>query len=97
METDYGDIGGYQIKEVSFTDLETKHTLMIDNGFMAPQILATIQKRELTLIGLGLTHRHTDHAGGLEAILAERPMRVYPSNRAFNLLPPSHRGRRTDT
>ncbi len=87
VETIRGDIGGYEVKGYLLTDPGTKQTLMIDTGYNAQQMLATIKKRELNLIGVGLTHGHADHAGGLEEILAEWPVPVYLGNGDFDLLP----------
>jgi len=87
VETIRGDIGGYEVKGYLLTDPATKQTLMIDTGYNAQQMLAAIKKRELTLIGVGLTHGHADHAGGLEEILAEWPVPVYLGNGDFDLLP----------
>ena len=82
-----GDIGGYEVKGYLLTDQDTTHTFKIDTGYNAQQMLATIKKRELTLIGVGLTHGHADHAGGLEEILADWPVPVYLGNGDFDLLP----------
>ena len=87
VETIKGDIGGYEVKGYLLTDPDTKQTLMIDTGYNPQQMLATIRKRELTLIGMGLTHGHADHAGGLEEILPEWPVPVYLGNGDFDLLP----------
>ena len=87
VETIRGDIGGYEVKGYLLTDPDTKQTLMIDTGYNAQQMLATIKKRGLTLIGVVLTHGHADHAGGLEEILAEWPVPVYLGNGDFDLLP----------
>jgi len=87
VETIRGDIGGYEVKGYLLTDPDTKQTLMIDTGYNAQQMLETIKKRELPLIGVGLTHGHADHAGGLEEILAEWPVPVYLGNGDFDLLP----------
>ena len=87
VETNRGDIGGYEVKGYLLTDPDTKQTLMIDTGYNAQQMLATIKKRDLTLIGVGLTHGHADHAGGLEEILAKWPVPVYLGNGDFDLLP----------
>jgi transcriptional regulator with XRE-family HTH domain len=87
VETIRGDIGGYEVKGYLLTDPDTKQTLMIDTGYNAQQMLATIKKRGLTLIGVGLTHGHADHAGGLEEILADWPVPVYLGNGDFDLLP----------
>ena len=87
VETIRGDIGGYEVKGYLLTDPDTKQTLMIDTGYNAQQMLATIKERELTLIGVGLTHGHADHAGGLDKILAEWPVPVYLGNGDYDLLP----------
>jgi transcriptional regulator with XRE-family HTH domain len=87
VETIKGDIGGYEVKGYLLTDPDTKHTLMIDTGYNAQQMLSTIKERELTLIGVGLTHGHADHAGGLDTILAEWPVPVYLGSGDFDLLP----------
>ena len=87
VDTIKGDIGGYEVKGYLLTDPETHHTLMIDTGYNALQMLATIKERNLTLVGVGLTHGHADHAGGLDTILAEWPVPVYLGNGDFDLLP----------
>ncbi len=87
VQTIKGDIGGYEVKGYLLTDPATKQTLMIDTGYNARQMLASIAQRELTLIGICLTHGHTDHAGGLEDILARWPVPVYLGNGDFDLLP----------
>jgi len=86
VETIKGDISGYEVKGYLLTDPDTQHTLMIDTGYNAQQMLATIKERELTLIGVALTHGHVDHAGGLEDILTEWPVPVYLGNGDFDLL-----------
>ena len=87
VETIKGDIGGYEVKGYLLTDTDTQQTLMIDTGYNAQQMLATIKERDLTLIGVCLTHGHADHAGGLDQILAEWPVPVYLGNGDFDLLP----------
>ncbi len=87
VDTIRGDISGYEVKGYLLTDPDTKQTLMIDTGYNAQQMLAIIKERELTLIGVGLTHGHADHAGGLDKILAEWPVPVYLGNGDFDLLP----------
>ncbi len=49
VETIRGNIGGYEVKGYLLTDPDTKQTLMIDTGYNAQQMLATIKERELTL------------------------------------------------
>ena len=83
VETIKGDIGGYEVKGYLLTDPDTKQTFMIDTGYNAQQMLDTIKERDLLLIGVGLTHGHADHAGGLEEILSEWPVPVYSRERRF--------------
>jgi len=87
VQTIKGDIGGYEVKGYLLTDPATKQVLMIDTGYNAKQMLTDIAQRELTLIGVCLTHGHADHAGGLEKILAQWPVPVYLGNGDFELLP----------
>src|SRR5690606_14703 len=56
VETIKGDIGGYEVKGYLLTDPATKQALMIDTGYNAKQMLASISRRDLTLIGVCLTH-----------------------------------------
>src|SRR3546814_4131343 len=58
VQTIKGDIGGHEVKGYLLTDSATKQVLMIDTGYNAKQMLATIAQRELTLIGVCLTHGH---------------------------------------
>ncbi len=82
-----GDIGGYEVKGYLLSDPTTKHTLMIDTGYNARAMLATIQEQGLNLVGVCLTHGHADHAGGLEQILSAHSVPVYLGNGDFDLLP----------
>jgi glyoxylase-like metal-dependent hydrolase (beta-lactamase superfamily II) len=87
VQTIKGDIGGYAVKGYLLTDPATRQVLMIDTGYNPKHMLASIKQRELTLIGVCLTHGHADHAGGLEEILAQWPVPVYLGNGDFDLLP----------
>ncbi|MDR4494261.1 MAG: MBL fold metallo-hydrolase [Nitrospirales bacterium] len=82
-----GDIGGYEVKGYLLCDPNTKQALMIDTGYNAPAMLSAIHDHGLTLVGVCLTHGHTDHAGGLDQILAAHPVPVYLGNGDFDLLP----------
>lgn len=82
-----GDIGGYEVKGYLLSDPKSKQALMIDTGYNASAMLSAIQAKDLTLVGICLTHGHTDHAGGLEQILAVHPVPVYLGNGDFDLLP----------
>ena len=87
VHTILGDIGGYAVKGYLLIDSETRETVMIDTGYNAKEMLATIKKRDLRLTAICLTHGHTDHAGGLDQILAEWSVPVYLGEGDFDLLP----------
>ncbi len=87
VETILGEISGYGVKGYLLTDPSTRHTLMIDTGYNAKRMLIQIKERDLKLVGVALTHGHTDHAGGLEDILEEWNVPVYLGNGDFDLLP----------
>lgn len=82
-----GDIGGYEVKGYVLFDSETKDAVFIDTAYNANAMLAEIKNRRLKLVGVCLTHGHTDHAGGLDRILKEWAVPVYLGNGDFPLLP----------
>ena len=86
VTTILGDIGGYEVKGYILADSKTKESVMIDTGYNARQMLETIENQQLKLKGVCLTHGHTDHAGGLDEILAEWPVPVYLGDEDVDLL-----------
>lgn len=82
-----GDIGGYAVKGYLLFDSTTHETVMIDTGYNAKEMLATINQRNLKLTAICLTHGHADHAGGLDQILAKWPVPVFLGEGDFDLLP----------
>ena len=82
-----GDIGGYEVKGYVLFDPQTNQAVLIDTAYNAPAMLAVLKERNLTLVGVCLTHGHMDHAGGLDRILAEWPVPVYLGNGDFPLVP----------
>jgi len=82
-----GDIGGYEVKGYLLFDSGTKDAVFIDTAYNAGAMLAEIKNRGLKLVGVCLTHGHTDHAGGLDHIVKEWPVPVYLGNGDFPLLP----------
>ena len=87
VHTILGDIGGYAVKGYLLIDPETREAVMIDTGYNAKEMLTTIKQRDLQLTAICLTHGHTDHAGGLDQILAEWRVPVYLGEGDFDLLP----------
>lgn len=82
-----GEIGGYEVKGYVLFDSNTKEAVFIDTAYNAEAMLSEIQNRGLRLVGVCLTHGHTDHAGGLDRILKAWPVPVYLGNGDFPLLP----------
>ncbi len=86
VTTVLGDIGGYEVKGYILTDPRTRESLMIDTGYNPTQMLKTLETHQLKLKGVCLTHGHTDHAGGLDKILARWSVPVYLGNEDVSLL-----------
>ena len=82
-----GDIGGYEVKGYILFDSRTQEAVYIDTAYNAGTMLGELKKRGLKLVGVCLTHGHTDHAGGLDHILNEWPVPVYLGNGDYPLLP----------
>ena len=77
VETVRGDIGGYEVKGYLLYDSTTKDAVMIDTAYNAEQMLQRIEALELRLKGVCLTHGHSDHAQGIDAITAVHPTTVH--------------------
>lgn len=82
-----GDIGGYAVKGYLLVDRESREAFMVDTAYNAHEMLELLTAQRLTLKGIGLTHGHADHAGGLDQILARWPVPVYLGDGDFPLLP----------
>lgn len=82
-----GYIGGYEVKGYVVFDCKTKNAVFIDTAYNAEAMLSEINNRDLKLVGVCLTHGHTDHAGGLDRILKTWPVPVYLGDGDFSLLP----------
>lgn len=81
-----GDIGGYAVKGYLLYDSDTKDAVLIDTAYNAEKMLQEVKQRGLQVRGVCLTHGHTDHAGGLDRILAEWPVPVYLGRDDVSLL-----------
>lgn len=87
VQTIVGDIGGYEVKGYILFDSNVKEALIIDTGYNAPAVLSFLDQQGLKLKGICLTHGHTDHAGGLEQILATWKVPVYLGQEDVSLAP----------
>jgi glyoxylase-like metal-dependent hydrolase (beta-lactamase superfamily II) len=75
LETIHGDIGGYAVKGYVLHD--SGEALLIDTGYNAAAVIEVLQRRKLHLVGICLTHGHSDHADGIDHILKLREVPVY--------------------
>ena len=82
-----GDIGGYKVKGYVLIDPDTRRAVFIDTAYNAAGMLAVLDERNATLVGMCLTHGHADHADGLDRILSEWSVPVYLGEGDFPLLP----------
>jgi hydroxyacylglutathione hydrolase len=92
VETVLGDIGGYAVKGYVLYDERTRDAIFIDTAYNARSMLGVVQRRDLQLTGVCLTHGHIDHAGGLDQILDRWHVPVYIGKDDLSLLqwrPPS--------
>lgn len=52
------------------------HAAVVDPGDAAP-IVAALEKNKLSLVSILLTHHHSDHTGGVQALLQRYPVPVF--------------------
>lgn len=84
VETVMGDIGGYAVKGYVLHD--SGEALFIDTAYNAEAMLDVLNRKQLKLTGVCLTHGHTDHAGGLDVILQHLRAPVYLGDQDNSLL-----------
>ncbi|MBY0247036.1 MAG: MBL fold metallo-hydrolase [Nitrospiraceae bacterium] len=75
IETVHGSIGGYDVQGYIVHD--EGEALLIDTAYNAPVMVEVLNKRNLRLVGICLTHGHADHAEGIDRILTYREVPVY--------------------
>jgi len=75
VETIYGAVGGYGVQGYLLHD--EGEALIIDTGYNAPAMVSALNQRRLRLVGICLTHGHSDHARGIDRLLAHREVPVY--------------------
>jgi glyoxylase-like metal-dependent hydrolase (beta-lactamase superfamily II) len=75
-------------------DEVTREAALFDTGWAADPVLEIIEKEQLTLAHVFVTHSHPDHLGGLEGVRARFP-KVRLHTDSPNALP-QHKNRRND-
>ncbi len=75
VETVLGSIGGYEVKGYIVHD--RGEAVIVDTAYNASAMLDLLAKRKLRLRAICLTHGHSDHADGIDAILKASPVPVY--------------------
>lgn len=97
LDTIRGLIGGYEVK--GYVLHSHGEAMLIDTGYNPQAMLETLARRGLRLRAICLTHGHTDHAEGIQAILGQHPVPVYLGPGDLDLLnwtPPNDRRRVPD-
>jgi hydroxyacylglutathione hydrolase len=84
VETVFGSIGGYEVK--GYVVHDRGEAVVVDTAYNASGMLALLAQRKLRLRAICLTHGHSDHAEGIEAILKAYPVPVYLGPDDFDLL-----------
>ena len=75
VETVLGDIGGYEVK--GYVVHDSGEAILIDTAYNPTAMIQTLTKKRLRLTAICLTHGHSDHAEGVEQLLAYCRVPVY--------------------
>ena len=84
VETILGSIGGYEVKGYIVHD--RGEAVIVDTAYNAGAMLAKLAEQKLRLKAICLTHGHSDHADGIDAILKAHPVPVYLGPEDLDLL-----------
>jgi glyoxylase-like metal-dependent hydrolase (beta-lactamase superfamily II) len=92
IETVHGDVNGYAVKGYVIHD--AGEALLIDTAYNAPAMIQFLESHHLRLVGICLTHGHSDHSEGIQQLLKRWPVPVYLGSGDASLLhwrPPEER------
>ena len=70
-------LGAYQTNCYIIHDSESSTCCVIDPGYTPEVVLSYLEKQQLTVEAILLTHGHFDHVGGVREIAAETGCKVY--------------------
>ncbi|HNX50748.1 MAG TPA: MBL fold metallo-hydrolase [Thermoanaerobaculaceae bacterium] len=77
------ELGPFQEHTVLLIDPPSRETLVVDPGFEAREVVATIHREGLCPVAIILTHGHIDHAFGaaeLKAAFPDAPLLLHPDD-----------------
>jgi glyoxylase-like metal-dependent hydrolase (beta-lactamase superfamily II) len=92
IETVHGDVNGYAVKGYVIHD--AGEALLIDTAYNAPAMIEFLESHRLRLVGICLTHGHSDHSEGIQQLLKRWSVPVYLGSGDATLLhwrPPDDR------
>jgi len=75
IETVQGDIGGYAVK--GYIIHNGGEAVLVDTAYNAEMMIEILESRKLRLVGICLTHGHSDHAEGIQELLTRWSVPVY--------------------
>ncbi len=75
IETVHGDVNGYAVKGYVIHD--AGEALLIDTAYNAPAMIEFLESHRLRLVGICLTHGHSDHSDGIQRLLKRWAVPVY--------------------
>ena len=78
-------LGSYATNCYIVRDNRSKTCVVIDPGYTPEIISAHLEKEELTLEAIMLTHGHFDHVGGVRQLAADTGCRVYLCEKDLSL------------
>lgn len=92
IQTVHGDINGYAVK--GYVVHDAGEALLVDTAYNAPEMIEFLESNHLRLIGICLTHGHSDHSEGIQQLLKRWAVPVYLGSGDATLLhwrPPENR------
>jgi len=75
IETVHGDVNGYAVK--GYVVHDAGEALLVDTAYNAPAMIEFLESHHLRLVGICLTHGHSDHSDGIQQLLKRWAVPVY--------------------
>lgn len=84
VETVHGDIGGYAVK--GYVVHDSGEAVLVDTAYNPDKMIELLHALNLRLVGICLTHGHSDHAEGIRKIVSHHPAPIYLGSQDLSLL-----------